>query len=145
MFFYIIDYFQLSQILENKFLSTCIYTVAILAVYTLKTIVCKFLGYVFLVQDEFDEYLHNVNLFNKNIGLILFPVVVLYPFINDSIKPVILYSGLFFAAGLFILRLHRGFQIIMKKGISFFYLILYLCAIEILPILILLKFTGVLI
>jgi hypothetical protein len=35
----------------------------------------------------------------------------------------------------YIMRLYRGFQIIIKKDIFLFYLILYLCTLEILPVL----------
>lgn len=142
--FYTIEYFGLNQVLPGKFLSMSLYTIGILTIYTVKSLYCKFIGYVFLVQEAFDEYLHNINLFNKNIGLFLFPIVIIYPFIHVVLQPFILYTGLGIVLILFLLRTHRGFQIILKKGISFFYLILYLCAVEILPVLLLLKYSGTL-
>jgi hypothetical protein len=143
--FYFVDFLGFDQILTHKFLSMLIYTVAIAVIYSVKSGVCKLLGFVFLVKEEFDEYVHNIRLFNKNIGLFLFPIVIVYPFIVDPIRPYILYTGLLVIASLFILRIYRGFQIIIKKGVSVFYLILYLCAIEILPVLLMIKLAASLI
>lgn len=143
--FYVVDFLGMEQALPYKFLSMLVYTMGVAIIYSLKSGTCKFLGYVFLVKDEFDEYIHNVRLYNKNIGLFLFPVIIVYPFIGDPAKPYIIYSGFLIIGMLILLRIHRGFQIIMKKGVSIFYLILYLCAIEILPVLLLIKFAASLI
>lgn len=137
--FYLVDFYGFGQVLPYKFLSMLVYTMVVAVIYSLKSGTCKFLGYVFLVRDEFDEYIHNVRVYNKNIGLFLFPIIIIYPFIADAAKPYILYAGFLIIGTLILLRIHRGFQIIMKKGVSIFYLILYLCAIEILPVLLLIK------
>lgn len=140
--YFVVDFFGMGQVLPYKFLSMLAYTMGVAVIYGLKSGVCKFIGYVFVVKDEFDEYIHNVRLYNKNIGLFLFPVIIVYPFIMDQAKPFVIYAGFLIIATLILLRIHRGFQIIMKKGASIFYLILYLCAIEILPVLLLIKFTA---
>lgn len=143
--FYVVDLFRMEQVLPYKFLSMLVYTLGIALIYSIKSGVCKFLGYVFLVKDEFDEYIHNVRVYNKNIGLFLFPVIIVYPFIIGPAKPYVIYAGFLIIGTLILLRIHRGFQIIMKKGVSIFYLILYLCAIEILPVLLLIKLAASLI
>lgn len=143
--FYLFDFFGYDQVLPYKFASMLLYTLAVISIYSLKSGACKFLGYVFLVKDEFDEYIHNVRLYNKNIGLFLFPIIVIYPFIMDPVKPYVIYAGFLIIGTLILLRIHRGFQIIMKKGVSIFYLILYLCAMEILPVLLMIKLAASLI
>lgn len=145
IFFYIQCY-SLNQINSNNFLSTLIYCTGIIVLYNLKTTVCKLLGNLFLVKEQFAEYVHNIHLYNKNIGLFLFPIVIAYPYItNNQIKPIIINIGLAIVIGMSLLLIYRGFQIIMRSGVSIFYLILYLCAVEILPVLLLVKYSYTLI
>jgi len=141
--YYIIQYNELRQIIaESKFLSVLIYSTAIILIYNVKTFACKVLGNIFMVKEQFSEYVHNIYLYNKNIGLFLFPIIILFPYItNGQIKPIVLYSGLTIVVGMSLLLIYRGFQIIMRNGVSIFYLILYLCAIEILPVLLLIKYS----
>jgi hypothetical protein len=143
--YYVLSFFHISQVVPSDFLSVLIYCAAIAAFYSIKTMLCRLIGYLFLSQPEFSEYVHNINVFNKNTGLFLFPFVIMVPYINDSIKPIILYSGIILFLGIYILRIIRGFQIIIHKGVSSFYLILYLCAVEILPVLLIVKYSSTLI
>jgi len=146
LIFYYLQYYNLNQITSSNFLSVVIYSVFIILLYNVKSVVCRIIGNVFLVKEEFAEYVHNIHLYNKNIGLFLFPVVILFPYItNNEIKPLILYAGLTIVVGMFLLLVYRGIQIIMRNGVSIFYLILYLCAVEILPILLLVKYSYTLI
>ncbi len=91
----------------------------------------------------FKEYLINVYMSYRFSAVIVFIVIVLL------VYTVFLPSGVFFILGtivlviFYLLRVFRLFLIFMKRNISVLYLILYLCALEILPVLILVKyFTG---
>jgi hypothetical protein len=143
--YYVLSFFHISQVVTSDFISVLIYCASIAAFYSIKSLLCRLIGYLFLSQPEFSEYVHNITVFNKNTGLLLFPFVVTIPYINDSIKPIILYSGIILFLGIYILRIIRGFQIIIHKGVSSFYLILYLCAVEILPVLLIVKYSSTLI
>jgi hypothetical protein len=144
--FFFIQYYNLNQIYPAGFISVAIYSVGIIIIYTLKTLVCKLIGNIFMVKEQFAEYVHNIHLYNKNMGLFLFPIVIVFPYItSNQVKPVILYLGLTIIIVMSLLLIYRGFQIIMRNGVSTFYLILYLCAIEILPILLLIKYSYTLI
>ena len=143
--YYVLSFFHIPQLVTNDFFSVLIYCSAIAAFYSLKSLLCRFIGYLFLSQPEFSEYIHNINVFNKNTGLFLFPFVIMVPYINESIKPIVLYFGIALFLGIYILRIIRGFQIIIRKGVSSFYLILYLCAVEILPVLLIVKYSSTLI
>ena len=145
IFFYI-QYHNLNQIHSSHFLSMVIYSLAVIMLYNIKTASCKLIGNIFLVKEHFGEYVHNIHLNNKNIGLFLFPIIIVFPYItNNQVKPIVLYLGLTIIIGMFLLLIYRGFQIIMRNGVSTFYLILYLCAIEILPVLLLIKYSYTLI
>jgi hypothetical protein len=142
--YYLTQFFNLRSDF-NQVQSVLIFSLGITLIYGIKTFICRILGNIFLVREEFAEYIHNINLYNKNIGLFLFPVVISFPYIADSIKPSIIYIGMIVIGILIILRITRGIQIIMWKGASIFYLILYLCAIEILPVLLTVKLSYTLI
>lgn len=142
LIFYLFKYLNIEPIKANPFVSLSIYSISVLIIYFIKTFFLRVLGFLFMVKEEFAEYIHNINLFNKNTGLLLFPVVILYPYINEHLKPVVLYTGITLFLLMILLRFFRGFQIIIRKGVSVFYLILYLCAIEILPVLLLIKLSS---
>ena len=144
--FFVMSYYNFSQIIStNNFLSVLIYCLMIASIYITKTLLCRLIGFLFLAQNEFSEYVHNINLFNKNIGLFLFPAVIMVPYINNYLKPYIVYAGIILFLAILVLRIIRGFQIIIHKGVSSFYLILYLCAVEILPVLLIVKYSSTLI
>lgn len=142
---YLVDYYNFTHLFHNNFVNILSYCGIVLFIYNIKSLTSKILGYIFLVQDNFSQYIHNVNLYNKNIGLFLFPIIIIYPFTLDKFKPFVIYAGLLLLLIMFLLRSYRSAQIIMRKGISLFYLILYLCAVEILPVLLLVKFVSTLI
>ncbi|HYX08744.1 MAG TPA: DUF4271 domain-containing protein, partial [Bacteroidales bacterium] len=90
-------------------------------------------GFIFSKQREFTEYLHNVFLYNKSIGLVLLPVVTGIAFTPQSIRVPFVYTGLLIVVFFYILRIGRSFRIILRKDVLISYLILYLCILEILP------------
>lgn len=117
----------------------------LIGLYLVKQIVTSLVGFISLTQKVFKEYMHNVFLFNKNLGLVLFPVVLGNVYMSDLLAPFFLFSGIVFVGLVYLLRLIRGFQIFIKEGVSILYWILYLCALEIFPIVIFLKLSGLLV
>ncbi len=120
-------------------------TVVIVALYALKTVLLYLVGAISLTQKTFAEYIHTVFLFNRILGLTLFPVILGMVYIPDAALPLFLYSGLALILLAFVLRLLRLFQIFIKEGVSILYCILYLCALEFLPILLFFKLSGLLV
>ncbi|UCG26762.1 MAG: DUF4271 domain-containing protein [Bacteroidales bacterium] len=116
-----------------------LFSALLVLIYSAKYIVCSLVGFISLSQSVFSEYLHNVFLYNRNIGLFLFPILIGMVYMSDILLPLFFYTGIFLIVGLYILRLIRGIQIFIRKGVSIFYMILYLCGLEILPILVFFK------
>lgn len=86
------------------------------------------------------EYLFNVVVFAQTSGIILFPFVVVLQFTRYP-SEWFLYPALIICLGFYVLRLIRGFIIsVTEQNIGIIYIFLYLCALEILPLLILIKF-----
>ena len=112
---------------------------SLVGLYIFRLFTSSFIGYVFLKQQVFTEYFHNVNIFTKNIGLFLFPIVVTLQFLSYQYLSIIVYVGLSIIAFLYGLMVVRSFQIIIRKNVSIYYMILYLCAFEFAPFLIIYK------
>lgn len=97
------------------------------------------LGLLFETQNETSEYLFNFDNFNRSLSLILLPVVILIQF-SPSRNPVfIAIIGIVLVLIFNLILLKRGAAILLKKQFSLFYLFLYLCTLEILPLLLIYK------
>ncbi len=90
-------------------------------------------------KSETSEFLYNMNLYNRVIGLGLLPVTLIIAFSRLRNQEIMIGIGaLMFLFG-FILLVFRGLKILVRKDFPLFYLILYLCTLEILPLLFIYK------
>ena len=112
---------------------------ALTGLYIFRAISTSFIGFVFLKQKVFSEFFHNINIFTKNTGLFLLPIVITLQFLSYEYLAFIIYTGIIIIALLYLLQIVRSFQIIIRKNVSIFYMILYLCAFEFAPFLIIYK------
>jgi len=108
----------------------------VMAVYGVKGICLALLDFIFMTKGAYLNYNANVFIFNKLFGIILLPLITIIPFVPaDFVQPLFLIALSVFGL-LYLMRIFRGLQIGIKNGLSILYLILYLCALEIFPILI---------
>ncbi len=119
--------------------------VGLVALYNVKFIFIRFIGYIFNGIKESKEYLHTVSIYNKNLGVILLPITISAPFIAQHSVPMLLNSGLILTLIFYVFRLSRGLKILFRQHVSIFYMILYLCALEILPLLMIYKLLYLLV
>lgn len=110
-----------------------------MGLYMIRFISAKFIGFVFLQQRTFSEYLHNVNIYTKVTGLFLLPVVIALQYLAIEYLIVFIWIGLIIIGILYFLQTLRAFQILIRNNVSIFYMILYLCAFEITPFLMIYK------
>ncbi len=117
---------------------------AIIAVLiTFRHLLCLITGNISEEKDLFNEYIITIYHSYRYIAVILFILTILI--LYTSLIPVktLFITGLVTMAITYIIRIFRFFLIFLKKKISIFYLILYLCALEFLPVLVLMKYiTG---
>jgi len=116
---------------------------AIIPVVTLRHIVCVTVGEISGEKEVFREYLLDIYQSYRFSALFLFVLVILlsYTMLLPAIWGII--SGVTILVIMYLFRVIRLLIIFLNRNISIFYLILYLCALEILPVLIYLKyFTG---
>ena len=93
-------------------------------------------GFLFKVQMEVSEYVFYSKSGNKIMGLFLFPIAVLLFFSDGIWHEFLLLSGLFTIIFFSGISLFKGIKIIAQKDFSIYYMIIYLCTLEILPLLI---------
>jgi hypothetical protein len=107
----------------------------------IRIVLLRLTGFLFLNQSLFSEYIHNLFVVNKGSGIVLFPVVIAAHYLPYPVVSVVLLSGLLILLVAIIWKTTRAYQIIKRKDIVLFYLILYLCTLEILPLLLGYKFV----
>ena len=112
----------------------------VLLFFLLKLILIKLLGFFFKVKDLAKLAIFFSLLFDKTLGFVLFPLVVVIYFFSVDISSTVLMISLGLFIILFMLKLFWLWKIGTNSfGLSQVYIFLYLCSIEIFPLLLLIK------
>ena len=112
----------------------------VLLFFLLKLILIKLLGFFFKVKDLAKLAIFFSLLFDKTLGFVLFPLVVVIYFFSIDISSTVLMISLGLFMILFILKLFWLWKIGTNSfGLPQVYIFLYLCSIEIFPLLLLVK------
>ncbi len=111
----------------------------LVVLFALKSAALGVAGFLFDANKFFAEYAHNISLYNKIMGILLMPLIVGLLYADPGIHGILIRAGLGLGVVIYLLQLIRGLEILARKHFSVFYLILYLCAFEILPLCILYK------
>jgi hypothetical protein len=115
----------------------------VISAITSRHIICTVAGNLSGEYNMFNEYIMTVyhSYRFSAIAEIILLVMILY---TTFISPIVfLIAGIIVFCIFYLYRISRLSIIFIKRNISILYLILYLCALEILPVLILIKyFTG---
>ncbi len=100
-------------------------------------------GSLFQTRSETTEFLFNVNNFNRSLGLTMLPLVALIAFYPSQNTVYLIITGIAIVIAFYLLLLQRGILILLRKQFSIFYLFLYLCTLEFLPLLLIYKVVVV--
>ncbi len=115
----------------------------IITAVTLRHIVCVITGSLSGQRDVFREYLVGIYQSYRLSAIILFIIVILLSYTVLFPAKVYFILGITTLSLMYLIRVIRLLIIFINRNISIFYLILYLCALEILPVVISVKyFTG---
>ncbi len=96
-------------------------------------------GFVFDTSLHTGEYVFNSSMLSKVYAIFLLPIISVIPFVNIWIVPNLIKMGVAMFIVLYIWQLFRGMKIFFQNTFSVFYMFLYFCALEILPLVILYK------
>ena len=115
-------------------------SIIVILAYSLKVLVVALLGYVFRAGKMAREYISILFLSYFNAALLFFPIVIGFSLSPGRFAPVYIYLSFILMACIYFFQFLRAITNILS-GYRFplMYLILYLCALEICPLLILVK------
>ncbi len=135
--------FQLKELVDTDMYSLNSFTffsliLAFLAgIYSVKYLFFKFFASIFNENSVAPEYIFNVSLYNNLLGFLLIIILCITYFSLLPFAFILTYIALPIILITFILRLGRLFLIGIRKGILYFYIFVYLCTLEILPLVVL--------
>lgn len=114
------------------------------AAFTLKFLVLRLCAYLFNLGREMSTYIFNIFIINNLLGIALIPFVALILFGNMMDTSLLVILAVCVTGIAYLYRIGRGFLIATGyPGFSPFYLFLYLCALEIAPLLVLVKLVSI--
>jgi len=122
--------------IDFSFLSYLLIFVFLFAVYLVKIASLKITGFIFDNRAAINEYIFIVFLINQIIGIVFIPIIIFIAYGNESFVKAFFYIGIALFISGYIIRVGKGALTIFSDGeIPAFYLFLYLCTLEILPLL----------
>jgi hypothetical protein len=117
-----------------------IFVLIISLAYSMKLIILKVIGFIFQVDKAINSYIFSVFLINNVLGIILIPILICAFFMPSEYVRHIVMTGNILVLMAFLYRIFRGITIgLSYPGFSIYYLFLYLCSLEIAPLLFLIK------
>ncbi len=127
------------QLFGNKFVEVIVGLVLII-MYSIKFVTINLAGFIFQVQKEARDYVMSVFLFCNALGLFMLPVVICLSYIKQVPPVIFIYTGIGLIISFICVRMARGIFIGFKsQRVSKFYLFMYLCTLEILPFILVVK------
>ncbi len=135
----VLQYFRLGQ--DYPFWIVFGYAVLALAgIYGIKFLSLKLLGWILQASEATDSYIFVVFTTNKVIGMVLLPFLVVLAFTSGPVSTAAVNLGSTVVVCLFAYRFFLSYVSIHRQvRINFFHFILYLCAFELVPLLLINK------
>jgi hypothetical protein len=124
------------KITSKYYLDYLIIAIGVLSVLLIRLGVIYLNGYLFQMMPITLEYIHNIYLINKNLGIVLLPLLFASIYTSPVLSKILLTASFALVSFAALFKIIRGFQIIIKNGVLLFYSILYLCTLELLPLVI---------
>jgi hypothetical protein len=106
-------------------------------VFLLRLLMLNLAGILFNRASILREYLYNIFIFNKLSGMAALPLIFLLVYTRGMLQDVIFWLCLITLCGIILMRLIRGVVFSYRKEVLIFYMFLYLCALEIAPLVLL--------
>ncbi len=133
---YIIDIrYSLYPFELSGFLLFLVNIVFLVSLFFARIFVLKLTAHIFNQHRLFNEYLYHSFSLNKLFGILFIPLDFLLVYTSDFVHDLSFYIAFVFVAVLLGMKAVKGIVFSFKKRVFSFYLFLYLCALEIVPIL----------
>lgn len=137
----VLSYYKINALLDyGMAVSGLLIALIVIITYSFKFLTIKTIGNIFSAQKETSEYSLLVFLFCNTLGLFMLPVVLGLSFMKQINPQFFIYTGLGLIGVFIVVRTLRGLFIGMNSvRVSKIYLFVYLCTLELLPFIILVK------
>jgi len=109
----------------------------LMGVFLARLVLLNIAGFLFNRVNIMREYLYNIFIFNKLSGLLVLPLTFLLVYTRGILQGMFHIFIIFVLSAIVIMRLIRGVVFSYRKEVLFFYMFLYLCALEIAPLVLL--------
>ncbi|MDD2564262.1 MAG: DUF4271 domain-containing protein [Salinivirgaceae bacterium] len=133
------DYYGFRITIFNKIETYFVLLALFFILYTIRKLIHFLLSAIFNLKETIQEYSFHGNLFIKLLGIIILPLIITIPYLPENHVNYLFIIILALISIVYLMRIFRIFSLTIRKGFSIFYLILYLCALEIGPCIVLLK------
>lgn len=108
--------------------------------YSLKMIALKIFGFIINQDKPVASYIFNLFLINNVLGIVLLPILLILTYLDLKNPEYVLYGAISLVILFFLYRIFKGIYIWTSASrYNLFYLFLYICALEIAPLLIIVK------
>ena len=131
--------FGIFMSLPNSIYGWMISTIAVILIFGGKYLINGLIGHLGDNKNAANQINHQWLINLKNFGFFILPISVSAAFINAPLDKIVFFIGLVLIIIMLILNYIKGFALLFQYRISLFYGILYLCTLEILPVLIVWK------
>ncbi|MEX0988447.1 MAG: DUF4271 domain-containing protein [Bacteroidales bacterium] len=121
------------------------FSALIIVLYVARILAVNIIGYIFYHQNLFREYLYVGYTYNKLMGILFLPLNFMLVFTSGILYEIMIYISLVVLGFLIVMKFIRGMVFSRKRRVLSFYLFLYLCALEIVPILLLYKWFTIIV
>lgn len=111
----------------------------VFVIYTIKLLGIRVIQIMADGDFGLDEYIFNIYLFNQIAGIAVLPLMALAVYGGLKTALIITAIGALVISSLLLVRLGRGIINALRLHVRPFYIVLYLCALEILPFALLIK------
>ena len=134
------EYFFQSKYLDNDFVLFLLLFISVFLVVFLKKQVFMLIAYIFDETERYWNFTFNMEMFIKTMGILILPFI--FVFIFKWTEKIFFLQIVFFSnLTLYFLFLLKSFFELPKKAfVDYLNFILYLCGLEIIPLLFVLKF-----
>ncbi|MFI5170850.1 MAG: DUF4271 domain-containing protein [Chitinophagales bacterium] len=144
VFIYLLSlYYGIAMPFNNKVFDIGICIGIIIVLYALKGIVYNIIGAGFKVSNALSFFRFNSLVIYHLLGILMLPLVIITAFSDAPVSNWALFATLALIGVAMMVRLVKGFSVIRLLGkFHIVYFLLYICALEIAPLLIAVKLFG---
>jgi len=139
LFIYQLNFLLSSDYQSTSFLFYLKIVTLVLVIYSLKYIFSRILAIILDEQSLASQYIFSISSYNNLLGIVFIPVLFISSFTDLNPISILKYIALPLLFSIFALRLFRLIVIGSSKSISYVYIFLYICSLEILPLVVLVK------